>query len=124
MAASIALTVASRTHAGALSLYAIEDQLAALVDTLEIVPVDQEDELVARLGEALAHAVEKRDSMGRFLAHLDDQISFADAEIKRLEERKQSFARILERTESYVVRIIQSLGQDDAGKWRSWRAAL
>jgi hypothetical protein len=102
----------------ALTLYTIEEQLAALSDTLDIVPADQEDELVACLGEALIRAIDKRDSMGRFLAHLDSQIAFADAEIRRLEARKQIFTRILERTESYIVRIIQSLGQDSKGKWQ------
>jgi hypothetical protein len=103
---------------GALTLYTIEEQLAALVDTLDIVPADQEDELLARIGEALIHAVDKRDSMGRFLAHIDAQIDFADAEIKRLQERKGTFARILDCTESYIVRILQSLGQDAKGKWQ------
>ena len=101
-----------------LSLYAIEDQLVALADTLDIVPSEQEDELVARLGQALIQAIDKRDSMGRFLAHVDSQISFADAEIKRLQERKQAFVRLLERTEAYVARVIQSLGPDPKGKWQ------
>jgi hypothetical protein len=103
---------------GALTLYTIEEQFASLVDTLDIVPADQEDELLARIAEALIHAVDKRDSMGRFLAHVDSQIDFADAEIKRLQERKGTFARILDRTESYIVRILQSLGQDAKGKWQ------
>jgi hypothetical protein len=102
----------------ALTLYTIEDQLATLVDTLDVVPTDQEDELLARIGEALIHAVDKRDSMGRFLAHVDAQIDFANAEIKRLQERKAAFVRILDRTESYIVRILQSLGQDAKGKWQ------
>jgi hypothetical protein len=102
----------------ALTLYAIEDQLAALVETLDLVPADREDELVARIGDALLYAVDKRDSMGRFLAHVDSQIGFADAEIQRLQERKQTFTRILERTEAYIVRILQSLGQDAKGKWQ------
>ena len=101
-----------------LTLYDIEDQLAALVDTLDVVPAEQEQELVARIGETLLDAVEKRDRMGMFLAHVDTQIAFADAEIKRLQERKQTFLRILERTEAYLVRIIQSLGQDARGRWQ------
>ena len=102
----------------AFTLDTIEEQLAALVDTLDIVPADQEDELLALIGEALIHAVDKRDSMGRFLAHVDAQIDFADAEIKRLQERKGTFSRILDRTESYIVRILQALGQDAKGKWQ------
>jgi hypothetical protein len=109
---------AEPTASQALTLYTIEDQLTALVDTLEIVPVNQEEELVARIGEALLHAIDKRDSMGRFLAHVDAQIGFADAEIKRLQDRKQTFTRLLDRTEGYMVRVIQSLGQDTKGKWQ------
>src|SRR5215471_14329965 len=102
----------------ALTLYSIEDQLAALVDTLPVVEPDLEDELLARIGESLIRAIDKRDSMGRFLAHVDAQIAFADSEIKRLHERKRTFERILERTEAYVVRVIQSLGQDVSGAWQ------
>jgi hypothetical protein len=101
-----------------LSLYAIEEQLSALVETLDAVPADQEEDLVARIGETLLQAVDQRDRMGQFLAHLEGQIGFADAEIKRLQERKQAFLKILERTEAYLVRVIQSLGRDHSGKWQ------
>ena len=102
----------------ALTLYAIEDHLSALVETLDTATADQEDELAACIGEALIHAIDKRDSMGRFLAHIDAQIGFADVEIHRLQERKRIFTRMLERTETYLVRIIQSLGQDTRGRWQ------
>lgn len=102
----------------ALTLYTIEEELAALVDTLDLVPADQEEELVARIGASLIQAIDKRDSIGRFLAHVDAQIGFADTEIKRLQERKQAFTRILDRTEDYMVRILLSLGQDAKGKWQ------
>src|SRR4051794_21803888 len=92
----------------ALTLYSIEEELAALEDTLAIVPVDQEDELVAHIRESLIQAIDKRDHMGNWLAHLDAQIGFADAEIKRLQDRKNAFQRILERAETYLVRVIQS----------------
>jgi hypothetical protein len=106
------------TPPAALTLYQIEETLGALVDTLDIVPADQEEELVARIGEAMIQAIDKRDNMGRFLAHVDAQIEFASAEIKRLQDRKQMFERVLERTESYVVRVVKSLGLNPKGRWQ------
>lgn len=101
----------------ALTLYDLEEQLAALADTLDIVPADQEDELVARIGEALVQAKDKRDAMGRFLAHLESQAKFAAEEIERLRVRKEMFERIQERTENYILRVIMGLGKDAKGKW-------
>ena len=102
----------------ALTLYSIEDQLSALIESVDMVTADQEDEFAACIGDALIRAVEKRDSMGRFLAHVEAQIGFADEEIRRLEERKRTFTRVLERSEAYVVRVIQSLGLDAKGRWQ------
>lgn len=101
----------------ALTLYSIEEQLAALADTLDIVPPEQEEELVSRIGEALIQAKDKRDAMGRFLAHLESQRKFAAEEIARLKVRDETFARIQEKAESYVLRVIVSLGKDAKGKW-------
>jgi hypothetical protein len=102
----------------ALTLYAVEMELAAYLDTEAMVPPEQEDQFVAELATAMINAKEKRDRVGQFLAHLDAQVEFADKEIERLRERKEAYARALERMEGYVACIIESLGQDERGKWR------
>ncbi len=42
---------------------------------------------------ALTAAVEKRDRVGQFLTHLEQQIGFAKLEVERLRERKTSCLR-------------------------------
>jgi hypothetical protein len=49
---------------------------------------------------ALTAAVEKRDRVGQFLAHLEQQIDFARFEIDRLRQRKATCERALARLES------------------------
>lgn len=100
-----------------LSLYALEEQLLALSDTVEMVEPDQEQEFLAQFQATLKAAVEKRDRVGQFMAHLEAQVAFADAEVKRLQERKAFMARALERIEHYVILTIQSLPVDAKGKY-------
>jgi hypothetical protein len=68
-------------------LYVIEDHLAALIETAELVSPDQEQEFRAEFQTALTAAVEKRDRVGQFLAHLEQQINFAKFEMDRLDKR-------------------------------------
>jgi hypothetical protein len=100
------------------SLYLIEDQLAALIETAELVSPEQEEEFRAEFQVALTAAIEKRDRVGQFLAHLEHQIDFAKFEIDRLRQRKATCERALARLESYVIGTIESLGTDGKGKYR------
>src|ERR1700679_3671452 len=50
-------------------LYDIEQHLAALVDTEEFVPDDQEQMYALELHATLLAVVEKRDRVGQFLGH-------------------------------------------------------
>ena len=97
-------------------LYDIEQHLAALVDTEELVPDDQEQMYALELHATLLAVVEKRDRVGQFLGHLESQIAFAHAEAARLKTREELYARALARMESYVSRVIESLGTDGKGK--------
>jgi hypothetical protein len=101
----------------AMSLYVIEDCLAALIETAELVSPEQEQEFRAEFRAALTAAVEKRDRVGQFLGHLEQQIEFAKFEINRLRQRKSTCERALERLESYVVETIENLGTDSKGKY-------
>lgn len=100
------------------TLYAIEETLAALADTAEMVPAEVEAEFAAAFAQALTTAVEKRDRVGQFMAHLEAQIELAKAEIQRLQDRKRAYESALDRVEGYVVRAIENLGPDAHGKTR------
>ena len=102
----------------AASLYLIEDQLAALIETAEMVSPEQEQEFRLEFQAALIAAVEKRDRVGQFLAHLEQQIGFAKFEMERLRQRKATCERALARLEGYVIETIENLGTDDKGKYR------
>jgi hypothetical protein len=99
-------------------LYAIEEHLAALADTLELVPPDQEQQFRDEFQVALSTAVEKRDRVGQFMAHLEQQMAFANSEIDRLRERRAAYQRALERIETYVIHTIEILGRDAKGRYR------
>jgi hypothetical protein len=100
-----------------LTLYAIEEQLTAMVDTAELVPEDQEQAFLEDFRTMLVAAVDKRDRVAQFLSHLEAQAAFAKAEIARLQERKAFFERATEKMEGYVVHVIESIGPDAKGKY-------
>ncbi len=100
-------------------LYVIEDQLAALIETAEMVSPEQEQEFRAEFQAALTAAVEKRDRVGQFLAHLEQQIDFARFEIDRLRQRRALCERALARLEAYVIETIEGLGTDSKGRYRT-----
>lgn len=100
-------------------LYMIEDELAALIETAELVSPEQEQEFRVEFQAALTAAVDKRDRVGQFLAHLEQQIDFAKFEIERLRQRKATSERALARLENYVIETIEHLGTDAKGKYRT-----
>ena len=113
-----ALAVVPSPAVTAAPLYLIEDQLAALIETAELVSPEQEQEFRMEFQAALTAAVEKRDRVGQFLGHLEQQIDFAKCEIDRLRQRKVVCERALARVEAYVIETIENLGTDGKGKYR------
>jgi len=113
-----ALAVVPSPAVTAAPLYVIEDELAALIETADLVSTEQEQEFRLEFQAALTAAVEKRDRVGQFMAHLEHQIDFAKFEIDRLRIRKTAFERALARVEIYVIETIEKLGVDDKGKYR------
>lgn len=90
------------------TLYNLEENLLALLDTEEMVE-DKETHLeilddIAKAGEA---AVAKRDNLIHFLRHLDLQQGNIDTEITRLKALKDSYAKGQKRVETYVVSVIE-----------------
>ena len=59
-----------------------------MIETAELVPQEQEQEFLEEFRQALATAVEQRDRVGQYMAHLETQAAFAKAEIDRLRQRK------------------------------------
>ncbi|MCC6591627.1 MAG: siphovirus Gp157 family protein [Bryobacterales bacterium] len=102
----------------AVTLYDLESNLVALMDTEDIVPAEQQAEFEAEFIEALAKTVEKRDRVGQFLVHCEGQQATIDAEIKRLQALKKAYAKTQEKIEDYIVRTIQGFGTDEKGKHR------
>jgi hypothetical protein len=102
-----------------LSLYRLEDDLAALAETGEGgIDPEREEEFRAALARALQAAVDKRDRVGQFLKYLEDQARFAGEEAKRLAERKAIFERAADRMKAYVKWTIQQMGTDERGKFK------
>ena len=66
----------------------------------------------------MQRVIDKRDKVAAFIHHLESQARFAAEEAKRLTERRQLFDRAAERMRAYVKWAIESLGQDEQGKWR------
>ena len=113
-----ALTVVPSPAVTAESLYVIEDHLAAMIETAELVSPEHEQEFREEFQAALTAAVDKRDRVSQFLAPLEQQIEFAKFEIDRLRQRKANFERALERLENYVIETIENLGTDGKGRYR------
>jgi hypothetical protein len=92
------------------SLYNVESDLLALLECLETVTPEQEQEYILDLAKALGQAKEKRDAVAQYMSHCENQIEFAKAEIKRLQERKAEFEANLEKLKRYVVQIMDAIG--------------
>jgi hypothetical protein len=105
-------------------LYDIERHSAALVDTEDLAPEDQEQRYALELHATLLAVVEKRDRVGQFLGHLESQIAFAHTEAPRLKAREELCSRARARMEGYVSRVIESLGINAKGKRKKLEGAL
>lgn len=94
-----------------LTLYQVEDELAALADTAAIVPEERLAEFAADLARATEHGLAKRDRCIRAFQHVRDQIAFSKAERKRLAEREAALEAGLARFEGYLLGVIAQHGK-------------
>ncbi len=92
-----------------LTLYQIEDDLRALLDTEEGMEPDDENRLqiLREIAEKSQQAIAKRDNVIRFLRHLEMQLEAVDREIERLKSLKQSWLAGKEKVERYVAKVIE-----------------
>lgn len=103
----------------ALSLYEIEDDLVAMLNSIDM--VDDPAQRAAVEQEIIAkhlQAVEKRDKVSQFLVHCENQEEFITSEINRLSDLRKHYSSARDRVENYVLSTILAIGKDDKGKWR------
>lgn len=89
------------------SLFAIEDHLEALFDSLDLI---EDPELRAQAESEidlyLLAEVRKVDSITNYISHCESQQAHAAEEIKRLQARKRTAERNQERVEASVMRVM------------------
>jgi len=96
------------------TLYELEDSLAAFANSVDLAADEPTRQLVLdEIGQALRKAKDKRDAVVAFLRHCEQQQEFADAEIERIERRKEFIARVQEELERYVVQVIEQFAVPD-----------
>jgi hypothetical protein len=97
-----------------LNLYAIEDNLAALANSFELIADDETRQLILdEIGQALRQAKDKRDAVVGFLRHCEAQQRFADKEIERIKSRRDRIAQFQTEFEQYIVRMIEEFAVPD-----------
>jgi hypothetical protein len=106
------------SEANSLTLYEIEQDLAAFLDTEEGgVPEEVRAQFAVELAARNEMAVQKRDRVARFRAHLESQAALAHAEAKRLMDRASRYNAALEALDEDVIkRAILSLPRDRDGR--------
>jgi hypothetical protein len=97
-------------------LYDLEVHLAALIDTEDMIPPEQEQEYALELHATLVATQEKRDRVGQFRGHLQAIAAFSKAEVARLQARQRTYERGLEQLDAYITRVIEMLGRDAKDK--------
>lgn len=96
------------------TLYEIEDDLAALANTVDVVGGEEIKQiLLEQIGCALWLAKEKRDAVAAFLRHCEAQQKFADQEIERIRDRRDRIARIQAQLEQYLICVIDRFAAPD-----------
>jgi hypothetical protein len=106
------------------TLYELEGDLLALLDTADLVDSEQKQEFDQDLTGAITATVEKRDRCGAFLAHCASQMEACNTEIKRLRARSQQFEKAAERMRGYLSFVIESIGRDAKGKYKKLEGNL
>jgi hypothetical protein len=89
-------------------LWKIEDELTALIDSVDVCPPEQKPELEARIAQYVGAEIEKVDRMGAVLSSLDGVARNAKAEIARLSTRQQSAERAVRQLEEYMLRMLRA----------------
>jgi hypothetical protein len=120
-----AKTVAAAAEKPAwVSLKSLEEEYAALLDTQDMVPAEQQQEFDNALRASLEKNQPKRDSVYRCMKYCEMQAREAEEESRRLKARQKFFESAKERMRGYVRYVIESLGPDHTGKYRKLEGTL
>jgi len=101
-----------------LTLWEMEDQLTALLETADLVPDEMKPAFIQELGLTEAANIAKRDRVARFLLFLRNAANNATEEAKRQNRIAASIGAALDWLERQVVLTIKSTGPDEDGKYR------
>jgi hypothetical protein len=115
---------AGKPQTKALTLYDVEEQYQALLDTEEMVAPDLEEEFKRELTEALRSRDEKRDRVLHVLLEWDSRMDSIDREIDRLKRAKEVISNARRRLGNFIVRVIKEFGTDAKGKYKKLDASL
>ena len=91
-------------------LWQIEDELMALVDSVDTCPPELREELEAKIAEYVAKEAAKVDRVAAVLTQLENVASNAKAEMERLRVRSQSAERAGARLEQYLLPFVRERG--------------
>jgi hypothetical protein len=91
-------------------LWKIEEELAALLDSVETCPDELRAELEARIAAYVTAEIDKIDRVNAVLNSLDAVSANAGTEIQRLRERQQSAERNARQLEQSVLRVLRERG--------------
>jgi hypothetical protein len=102
------------TRSEGCTLYELEDTLQAFANTVALAEESSVRQLILdEIGQALRKTKEKRDRVVAFLRHCEQQQTFADAEIERIQKRKQVIARVCEELKCYLIHVIDQFALPD-----------
>lgn len=87
-------------------LWAIDQHLLALLDSVEGCPEELLPQLEAEIAEYCGKEVRKIDGAGAVLSSLEAVQDAATKEIERLKDRKDAAGRAAERLKKYLLRVI------------------
>lgn len=87
-------------------LWKIEEELAALLDSVETCPEEMIPELEAKIARYVTAEIEKVDRVSAVLSSLEHVADNAKAEIDRLTERRQSAERAAARLKRYILYVL------------------
>src|SRR5215510_9493616 len=93
-----------------LTLYRIEEDLQALLDSVETCPDELRPEIEQRIAEYVTAEVDKIDRVGAVLSSLEAVQVHAKAEIERLRDRQQAAERDARRLEQYLLQVLRQRG--------------
>jgi hypothetical protein len=88
-------------------LWQIENELQALIDSLDVCSPEMLPELERRISEYVTAEIKKIDNIAGVLASLDAVQANAKAEIERLRARQQSAEKAAQRLEGYVLHVLR-----------------